>query len=148
MRHTPSCKDFREKGATDNFGLRATAGTRRLDCGRMVARSCEEGSKAWLVLLFHQQDLLRIVDLSQFDLDHFIHTRLNESTHVGGFNGQLAMSPVNDDTTLHPAWASVGKERVEGGADRAAGEQHVVDQDDALVFNIQANIGFLNDRTW
>ncbi|ESU49622.1 hypothetical protein P376_2404 [Streptomyces sp. HCCB10043] len=40
------------------------------------------------------------------------------------------MAAVDQDRELHRAGAADVAERVEGGADRAAGEEHVVDQDD------------------
>ena len=58
---------------------------------------------------------------------------------VVGADRQLAVAAVDQHGELHGAGPAEVAERVEGGADRAAGEEHVVDEDDDLA--VDARVG-------
>ena len=53
--------------------------------------------------------------------------------HVVGADGKFAVAPVDQDGQAHDARPAEVHERVQGGADGAAGVQDVVDQDNNLV---------------
>ena len=76
------------------------------------------------------EDLVDAVDLGQMDL-HLLAAR---GRHVLADevrpDGQLAVPAVDQDRQLHAARAAQVAQRVQCRADRAAGEQHVVHQDD------------------
>src|SRR5271157_6496401 len=56
------------------------------------------------------------------------------------------MAAVNQHQQLYLAWASVGKEGVEGCARGAAGIKHVVDQHDLLALDGKPDFSFLHHR--
>jgi len=51
------------------------------------------------------------------------------------------VAPVDEDRHLHRAGAAELGEGVEGGADGAAGEEHVVDEDDDLPADVDGDLG-------
>ena len=57
---------------------------------------------------------------------------LHGAADVARFDGQLAVAAVDQHQQLHARRAPVIEQRVERGADRAAGVQHVVHQDDVF----------------
>ena len=85
-----------------------------------------------------EQHLLVIVDFFQLDFDDLALRGRNGSADEGGFDGELAMAAVDEDQQLHAARAAVVEERIEGGANGAAGVEHVVDQDDVAAVDIEA----------
>ena len=61
-------------------------------------------------------------------VDHLVAPGGQVLAHVVGADGQLPVAPVDHHRQLHRPGPAVVVEGVEGGPDRAPGEQHVVDQ--------------------
>ncbi|SPF37378.1 hypothetical protein SBA1_180006 [Candidatus Sulfotelmatobacter kueseliae] len=100
--------------------------------------------QSYSCLFFHQQHFLRVVNLSQFDLDHFVHRGLHVAADEGGLDGNLAMSAVNQHAELHAPRPPVLKERIERGAGSAAGEQNIVYHHDVLFLDLKPNLFLLH----
>jgi len=75
------------------------------------------------------EDAVDLVDLEQLDLDTFVPGGGQVLADVVGADWQLSVTPVGEDGQLHSLGAAVAEERVDGRADRAAGVEHVVDED-------------------
>ena len=58
------------------------------------------------------------------------------------------MSSIDEDSELHPRRPAVLEQGVDGGADGAAGEEHVVDEHDRLPFEREVELGSPDDRLW
>src|SRR6185503_4797139 len=78
-----------------------------------------------------QLDLVLAVDLGEQHAHLLGPGGRDVLADVVGADGQLAVAPVDEYGELHRARAAQVADRVEGGPDRTAGEQHVVDQDHA-----------------
>jgi len=105
-----------------------------LQAGWLEADSCLS-----LVDPFNQQYLLVVVDFAEFHFYDFTAAGRYVLADVGGLNGQLTMTAVNEDCQLHAARATVIKERVKRGADGAAGVEHVVAEDHVAAFDVDAD---------
>ena len=80
-----------------------------------------------------QQVLAHFTHLPEVDavvvhVDHLVAPGGQVLADVVGPDRQLAVAPVDHHRQLHGPRPAVVVERVERGPDRAAGEQHVVDQ--------------------
>ena len=73
------------------------------------------------------------VDLGDPDVHALVARRGEVLADVVGADRQLAVAAVDEDREPHGAGPAELGERVEGGADRATGVEHVVDEDDDLV---------------
>ena len=58
---------------------------------------------------FHHQDLFFLVNLSKLYFNDFAVRGLYGAAHEGSFNGQLAVSAINEHAELHAARAAVVK---------------------------------------
>src|SRR5215475_12322163 len=74
----------------------------------------------------------------QLDFNDFSVTGLDGAAHKSGFNGQFAVTAINENTELHAARTPMVEKRVHGGADSAAGIKHVVQEDHVFVHNISS----------
>ncbi len=81
-------------------------------------------------LLDAEQHGVAAVLPGELDLDRLPQRRGEVLADVVRADGEFPVAAVDEDRELHRARAADVAERVEGGADRAAGEEHVVDQDD------------------
>src|SRR5699024_2119349 len=72
------------------------------------------------------------VDLGQADVDAFAARRREVLAHVVGADRQIAVAEVDEDGEPDPGGAADVGEGIESGPDGAAGEEHVVDEDDCL----------------
>src|SRR5690606_9051277 len=80
--------------------------------------------------------------LDDQDLDRLPQRRGEVLADVVGADGQFAVAAVDEDGELHRARAPDVVQRVEGGADGPAGEEHVVDEDDqAAVDAVTGDLG-------
>ena len=70
------------------------------------------------------------VDAFVVDVDDLVASRRQVLADVVGPDRELAVAAIDHDRELHRPRAAERRQRVEGGADRAAGEEHVVDQHD------------------
>ena len=77
-----------------------------------------------------EQVLHVITTPSALTIDVLVAARRQVLADVVGADRQLAVATVDHHRQLHRPRSAVVVERVEGGADRAAGEQHVVDEHD------------------
>ena len=65
---------------------------------------------------------------------------------VVGPEGQLAVAPVAEHRQLDAARAPVIEDRLDHGPHRAAGEEHVVDEDDGSAGEVEVDVGGVDDR--
>ncbi len=65
---------------------------------------------------------------------------LHRAADECGFDRQFAMAAVDQHQQLHARRAAVIEQRVERGADGAAGVEHVVHQDDVFARDIENGI--------
>ncbi len=97
-------------------------------------------------LPFHQQDLLSFVNLREFDLDYLIHSSLHITSDKCGFHRNLPVPAIDQHAELHPARASMLEESIQSGAGRPACKEHIVDQHDIFVANVESDFFLLHDR--
>ena len=89
------------------------------------------------------RDAVVLVGLDQRHLDALAERRRQVLAHEVGPDRQLAVAAVDQHGELDRAGAADLVEGVERGADRTAGEQHVVDQHDDLVVDVVGDVGVL-----
>lgn len=89
-----------------------------------------------------EQDGVATVFLGELDLDRLPQRRGEVLADVVGADRKFAVAAVDEDRELDGARAADVAEGVEGGADGAAGEEHVVDEDDeAAVDAVAGDVG-------
>ena len=71
---------------------------------------------------------------------------LHHAADEARFDGQLAMAAVDQHQQLHARRAAVVEQRVERGADGAAGVEHVVHQDDVFALHRKRDLGGADHR--
>ena len=81
------------------------------------------------------------VDALGADVHHLVPARGQVLAHVVGSDRQLPVAAVDHDRELHRPRAPVGVEGVEGGPDRAAGEEDVVDQHHDGAVDVHRDVG-------
>ncbi len=82
----------------------------------------------------------------EVDLDPLLARRGHVLAHVVGADRQLAVAAVDENRQLDRARAPVVHDRVHRRADRAPGEQHVVDEDDVLALDVERDVGAVHLR--
>ena len=97
---------------------------------------------------FHKNDLFVIVDLAEFDFDDFAAGGGDGAAYVLGLDGKFAVASVDEDEELDGFGASVVEEGVEGGADRSAGEENIVHEDDVATGDVEADVTFFDHRAY
>src|SRR5277367_517845 len=80
--------------------------------------------------LLDQQHLFVVIDFAQFHFDDFTTRGLHLASYEAGFNGQFAMTAIDQRQQLHATGAAMTEERVESGPDGTTCIQHVIDQND------------------
>src|SRR5215813_14969889 len=120
-------------------------GCRISGCGRPTVVSGLAGYE-WrrLLYLLHHQHFFGVVDLREFDLDYFPHGGLDISSDEGGFDGQFAVSAIDEHAQLHARRAAVGQERFQRCSSRTTGKEHIIDDHDVLIFDGHAEVGMLD----
>src|SRR5262252_3795458 len=96
-------------------------------------------------LLFDEQHLLRLVKLREHHFDDLFLGGRYVLADVIGLDRQLAPAAVNEHGQLHAARAPEIDQLVHRGADRAAGVEHVVNQDDRLAGDVRGQLGLVDD---
>src|ERR1041385_5031010 len=94
--------------------------------------------------LFDEKNLFGVVDFLELDLDDLALRRLHAAPDERGLDGQFAMSAVDEHTELHTARAAMVEQRVERGARRAPGVEHIVTKDDIHVLDFAAEFALLD----
>lgn len=74
---------------------------------------------------------MEAAELGEVDADALGTRGLDLDARVVGLDGQLTVTAIDEDGELDGAGTAVVHERIESGADGAAGVQHVVDEDHA-----------------
>src|SRR5258708_10091092 len=72
---------------------RCSIPSREPRAGFIVAKAC-------CLLLFHEQDFLRVIDLAKLDFNNLIFRRLHPSSNESGLDRQLAMAAIDQYTQL------------------------------------------------
>ena len=80
------------------------------------------------------------------DLHRLLAGRRERAAHVVGADGQLAVAAVHEHGELDARRAAEVDELVEGGADGAAGEEHVVHEHHRAAVDREEDVGALGDR--
>src|SRR5882724_616189 len=128
---------FRAARRRRSSSLRESFFSKEFLANRHSFRNCQ--------LLLHQQDLFHPVNLGELDFNHFIRGGLDFASDEGGFNRQFPMAAVDENAKLYSARTSLGKQRIECGADCPAGIEHIVDQHDVHVLYGKGKLQFLNN---
>ena len=90
--------------------------------------------------------LVDAVDLLEPHVDPLAARRRQVLADVVGADRQLAVAAVGEHRELDPLRAAVVEQRVDRGAHRAAGEEHVVDQDDGAAVEVEVEVRGVDDR--
>jgi hypothetical protein len=88
-----------------------------------------------------ENDFVDPVDLVESDRHFFMLAGRHVLADVVGADRELAVTAVDQADQLDGAWSAQVDQRVQGGARGAAGVQHVVDQDDRLVRDVDRDAG-------
>src|SRR5437667_10103033 len=99
---------------------------------RMARRSFRVHAMGLSLLRFLDDDTVFTVVLAQAHGHALAAGGRQVLADVIGADGQLAVTPVDQDRELHRLRAAEIDDGVERGTDRPSGEQHVVHQDDGL----------------
>ena len=86
------------------------------------------------------------VDLLDPDVDPLAAGGGQVLADVVGPDRQLAVAAVGEHRQLHPLGPSVVEQRVDAGAHRAPGVEHVVDEHDRRVLDREVDVGGVHDR--
>src|SRR5208337_203422 len=86
-----------------------------------------------------QQNLLVVVDLLELDLDNLAAAGGHMLANVSGLDGQFAVAAVDEHSQLHAARPALVEERIERGADSAAGEEHIVAENHIAALDVDAD---------
>src|SRR5206468_1155145 len=111
--------------------MEPTSATERCSTERSEPAAYGEGVEAacsvmGLVGELDQQDLLLAVDFVELDLDDLTAGGGDHPAGEGGLDGELAVSAVDEHEELDGSGTAVVEESVKGGADGAAGVEHIV----------------------
>src|SRR5207245_2501412 len=91
-------------------------------------------------------DLVHAVRLGEPDLHLLAARGGNVLADVVGADRQLAMTPIDEDRELDRLRAPEVDERVHGGADGPAGEEHVVHEEDPLAVDGERDVRAVHHR--
>ncbi len=92
-----------------------------------------------------QDDAVSVVGLAELDAHALGEGGRDVLADVVGADRQLAVAAVDEDRQLHARRPAILEQRVDRGADRAAGEEDVVDEDDRLPFEREVELGAADD---
>src|SRR5882757_2512800 len=95
---------------------------------------------------FGDAHLVDAVDLLQPHVHPLLAGGGQVLADVIGAEGKLAVAAVAEDGELDPLGAAVVEEGLDRGADRAAGEEDVIDQDDRALGKVEVDVGVVDDR--
>ena len=98
--------------------------------------------RSWL----GDRHLVDPVDLLEADVDPLLARGRQVLADVVGADRQLAVAAVAEDGELDPLRAAVVEEGLDRGADGAAGEEDVVDEDDGALGEVEVDVGGVDDR--
>ena len=93
-----------------------------------------------------QDDAVDLVDLVQLDLDAVAARGRQVLADVVGPDRQLAVAAVGENGELDAIGASVLDQRVDRGADRAAGVEDVVDEDHRAALELELEPRVAHER--
>ena len=93
-----------------------------------------------------EQHAVDLVDLDQLDLDALAARRRQVLADVVGPDRQLAVAAVGEHGELDAVGPPVLEERVDRGADRAAGVEDVVDEDHGAALELEVEPRVAHER--
>src|SRR2546421_6088908 len=99
-----------------------------------------------LLWRWNEQDLVDLIHLDELHLDALVSGGRKVLADVVRADRQLAMTSVHEDRELDPLRPAVVEQGFDGRADRPAGVQDVVDEDDRLPFEREVERGRAHDR--
>src|SRR6266851_4854872 len=99
-----------------------------------------------LNLLLHDQHFILTIELRHPDFDHFIGIGGNGFADHVGVNGKLAMAAIDQHCQHDGTRTSEIDQRVESGANSAAGIENIVDQNHDFVVDRLGKLRRLDDR--
>jgi hypothetical protein len=97
-------------------------------------------------LMFHEPDGIFVVDFHDLERDLLVAARGDVHAGIIGHDRHLAVSAVDEYGALDCFRSAEIRKRVESGAHRAAGIQHVVDKDHVDAVDVEGYIGDLDRR--
>src|SRR5436190_13018595 len=93
-----------------------------------------------------EQDLVDLVDLDELHLDPLVARGRKVLADVVGADRKLAVAAVGEDRQLHPRRAPVVEQRLDGGPDRPARVEDVVDEDAGAARERKVELRGADDR--
>ena len=90
--------------------------------------------------------MVDLVDLDELHLDPLVPRGRQVLADVVGADRQLAVAPVDEDGELDAGGPAVVEERLDRRADRAAGVEDVVDEDDRAPFEREVELRRADER--
>src|SRR5919201_7130752 len=99
----------------------------------------------FLLRVRDQQDSVDLVHLDELHLDALVAGGREVLANVVRPDGELAVAAVDEDGELDPVGAAVVEERLDRRADRPAGVEDVVDEDNRLAFQVEVERGRADD---
>src|SRR5207245_6005395 len=103
--------------------------------------------RSWIPAL-HQPQLLAPVNFLELAVDAIAGAAFHLLAHDVRLDRQLPSSAVHEDAQRDAARAAEVGELVEGGADRAARVQHVVDDNGVFPGQVAGQVRLPDDRFW
>src|SRR5690242_14505518 len=97
-------------------------------CSRARRRRMLPGGSLSLLGSRDQQNLVDLVDLDELHLDALLARRRQVLADVVGTDRKLSVAAVGEAGELHARGSAVVEQRLDRGADRAAGVEDVVDE--------------------
>ena len=76
------------------------------------AREDVEVARQSLKNSFHEQNIVSLIDLGEFDFDHFAQAGLDGAADKAGMYGQFPMTAIDEHTQFDLAGTAMRKERV------------------------------------
>ncbi len=90
-----------------------------------------------------KHDALFLVDLAEPHFDNFCVAGLHAAADVLRFDGHFAMAALDKNAERDAPGAPEVEKAVHGGADGAAGVEHVVNEDQVHIIHAEGNVGRL-----
>src|SRR6478735_1192125 len=104
------------------------------------------GGSRTLLWGWDQQDLVDLVDLDELHLDALLARRRQVLADVVGTDRKLSVAAVGEAGELHPRGAAVVEQGLDRGADRAAREEDVVDEDAGHALEREVELRVAHER--
>ena len=133
---------WNQSGAAENAGAVENA----FDLDSIQRLDSQQSAGHLLSTSFPPATPSHAVDFLKLHFDDFVVGGLHHAADIARFDGQLAMAAIDQHQQLHARRPSLVEQRVERGADGAAGVEHVVHQDDVFAGDRERDFGGVDHR--